>query len=88
MYDYHETRPELFTERGAETLLKVRDNVQRIIREGGAVRAQESWKGVDGDSWLMLAALDYLVERDEIREVTNGAPAAQHRVFVAGQRKP
>lgn len=83
MYAYADLRPDLFTERGTETLLKIRTNVQRLIREAGAVRAQEAWKGVGGDSWLMLAALDYLVERGEIREVTDESAWAQHRVFVS-----
>ena len=43
--------------------------------------------GATGDTWLMLACLDYLVERGELREITAGMDVAgQHRVYVAATR--
>ena len=86
-YQYAELRENLFTEQGVETLEKVRANVHRCIGESGAVLAQNAWKGVTGDSWTMLAALDYMVERGEIREVLDiqGTGFGQHRVFVWGR---
>ena len=82
-YTYSEMRPELFTEMGAEVLTKVRRNVEQALAVGGAVRAQEAWRHVGGDSWKQIAALDYMVEKGEIREVTDQAAVfAQHRVFV------
>lgn len=85
-YVYLELRPDLFTEQGVEVLTAVRRNVERALRAGGAVRAQEALTGVGGDSWRQLAALDYMVEKREIREVTDPSVVwGQHRVFVAGQ---
>lgn len=71
-YAYTQMRPDLFTERGVEMLDKVRANVQRLLRQAGAFRAQEAWEGIGGDGWLKLAALDYMLEKGEIREVVAG----------------
>lgn len=81
-YVYTEQRPNLFTEEGVGVLLKVRAKVRTCLRDAGAVRAQEAWRGVREDTWLMLAVLDYLVELGEIREITDESTPAQHRVFV------
>lgn len=84
-YVYIEQRPDLFTERGVATLLKIQENVRCLLRTAGAVRAQEAWKDVGGDSWQLLAVLDYLVETGHLREVTDASAAGQDRVFVAGR---
>ena len=83
MYNYQETKQRLFTEDGQVMFLKVRDQVKKLLAEAGAVRAQEAWKGVCGDSWMMLACLDRLVELREIRELNDVKAPGQHRVFVA-----
>jgi hypothetical protein len=79
---YADHRAELFTDQGLTTLLKIQENVERLIGEAGAVRVQEAFKGVTGDTWLFMAALDYLVEKGEIREVTDSSVWGQYRVFV------
>lgn len=82
-YVYTEQRPELFTEHGTAVLLAIKDNVTRLLGQAGAVRAQEVFaKTPSGDTWLSLAALDYLVEIGAIREVTDGSTWGQYRVFV------
>jgi hypothetical protein len=86
-YDYAEERPKLFTENGVEVLTAVRRNVARALAAGGAVQAGFAISGVGGDSWVQLAALDYLVEKGELREITEqGKVWGQHRVFVKGGR--
>lgn len=82
-YQYTEIRPRLFTDEGQRTLLKIRDNVQLLLSGAGAVRMQEAWEGVCGDSWTMLAAVDRLVELGEIRELNDPGCPGQHRVFVS-----
>lgn len=84
MYAYADLRPTLFTEEGAEKLEKIRRNVRSALATAGAVRAVEAWKGVGGDGWLMIAALDYLAEQGEIEQVTGPDVVTQHRVYVAG----
>ena len=83
MYNYETEKQRLFTEGGQVTFLKVRDQVKKLLAEAGAVRAQEAWKGVGGDSWITLACLDRLVELREIRELSDVKAPGQHRVFVA-----
>lgn len=85
-YDYATERPGLFTEEGQVQFLKVRDQVKRLLAEAGAVRAQEAWKGMAGDSWQFMACIDRLVELHELVEVTNSERVwGQNRVFVAGR---
>uniref|UniRef100_A0A6M3KVD8 Uncharacterized protein n=1 Tax=viral metagenome TaxID=1070528 RepID=A0A6M3KVD8_9ZZZZ len=84
MYNYAEERSKLFTEEGADTLLKIRDSVRAKLQVAGAVMADYVF--TDGDAWTMLAALDYLVDREEIRELTTaGSVPGQCRVFVGGK---
>jgi hypothetical protein len=82
MYTYDKIRPQLFTEEGQRVFLKIRDNVHRLCAEAGCVRALEAWKGCSGDSWLMIACIDRLVELNEIHELTGESVMAQYRVFV------
>lgn len=81
-YVYSEQRPNLFTESGVTMLLKVRKKVDHLLTEAGAVRIQEVMTKITGDSRLMLAAFDYLVENGELREISEPGCAGQHRVFV------
>jgi hypothetical protein len=83
-YDYLAERPKLFTEDGQVMFLKIRDNTKRLLTQAGAVRCQEATSGTAGDSWMMLACVDRLVELGELREITRDqGVAGQHRVFVA-----
>lgn len=82
MYNYQNEKQRIFTEYGQEMFLKIRDNVQRLIKQSGAVMMQNAISSVTGDSWMMLACVDRLVELKEIMEITSGNVAAQHRVFV------
>ena len=82
MYNYQTEKPKIFTEQGQETFLKIRDNVQKCIKQSGAVMMRNATMGVTGDSWLHLACVDRLVELKEIKELPIGKVAGQHRVFV------
>jgi hypothetical protein len=86
MYSYETEKSELFTEGGQVLFLRIRDRVQKLLKEAGAVRMQEIMNGAGGGStWQMLAAVDRLIELGEIRELTDGNVAGQHRVFVAAR---
>jgi len=83
MYSYATERRHLFTEEGQVMFLKVRDNVHSLLRTAGAFAAAKAWKGVSGDTWMMLACLDRLVELREIRRVTSpGTVAGQDEIFT------
>lgn len=85
MYQYEIEKDKIFTEEGQVVFLKIRDNVQRLLKLSGAVMMQNAITGVTGDSWLHLACVDRLVELKEIREITPSSweVAGQHRVFVS-----
>lgn len=83
MYNYQTEKPKIFTEDGQERFLKIRDNVQRLLKQSGAVMMEKAISAVTGDSWLPMACVDRLVELKEIREITKEGVAGQHRVFVA-----
>lgn len=87
MYRYEDLRPKLFTDDGQRMLLAVRDNVQRLLKEAGSVRYTEAVRVVSGDSWLMIACMDRLVELGEIRPLEPGQHATQSTVYVGGSRR-
>lgn len=80
-YDYQTERPKIFSEKGVEMLLKLRDRAFALIEYSGAARAGNIMEDITGDSWMALAILDYLVERDELSRFGQGA-RAQDEVFT------
>ena len=87
MYSYEEIKPQLFTESGVKVLIQMRDSVDKKIEFAGAVTSGAAMDGVGGgDAWLMLAALDYLVETGELVDLTKDMEVVgQRRVFVRKQ---
>ncbi len=83
MYVYKTEKPKIFTEQGVDDFIKVRDEVYRLLGNAGAFKMFSAHKKVSGDSWLMMAYVDRLVELGEIREITGNDVAGQDRVFVA-----
>jgi hypothetical protein len=83
MYDYKKERAKLFTEDGVEMLTKIRDRVKLLLRDAGAFTMGAAIRSTSGDSWQMLACVDYLVEKGEVREVTDPKKVrGQDRVFT------
>lgn len=82
MYDYNTERPWVFTEDGQVMFLSIRDKVNRLLDQAGAVRMQEAIAGTTGSVWKMLACVDRMVELGELRELTGGESAGQYRVFI------
>ena len=85
-YSYREEKPNLFTEQGVEMLTRMRDKAMELLQVAGAVRADKIIEAAGGgSSWTMLAALDYMVEKGDLRRVTtDGQTWGQHQVFVSG----
>jgi len=40
------------------------------------------WRDCTGDSWLLMACVDYLVELERLHEVTEPGTMGQYRVFI------
>lgn len=81
MYSYQKEREKLFTDEGQKLFLKIRDNVNQLLRQAGSVRMQEAIGGCSGDTWAMLACVDRMVELGEIFELTQPNTCGQHRIF-------
>jgi len=86
MYSYNKEKAKIFTEENQQEFLKVRDTVNQLLEEAGAFKMFKAWRGISGDTWLMLAYVDRLVELGEIKEITGPDVRGQDRVFVAGNK--
>lgn len=82
-YTYQEEKPKLLTDDGQRLFLRFRDRAQELLKISGAARAHEMMSGFSGDSWILLACIDRLVELGELRHVDTVAPVAtQYRIYV------
>ena len=84
-YKYEDIRPELFTEEGVELLMQVRDQSGRLLFNAGAYTFEKVMRVINGDTWLKMAALDYMVERKEIKQVYTPANTL-NRVYTKGEQ--
>jgi hypothetical protein len=84
-YNYDDIRPELFTEEGVELLMKLRDISGKMLFQAGAYTFEKVTRTITGDTWLMMAALDYMVERKEIRMVYEPSNT-MNRVYTKGEQ--
>lgn len=83
MYKYDDLRPSLFTEEGFNKLIAIRDRAFELINISGACTVDKAITAVGGDSWIRLAAVDYLIERGDLKRVTEGLPLmGQDHVLV------
>lgn len=81
-YAYRTEKPKVFSEKGQEMFLAIRDNACRLLKSSGAAMMGHIISGRTGDSWTMLACVDRLVELGELRELDYGQCQGQDRVFV------
>lgn len=83
-YDYKIERPKIFTEKGQVEFLKVRDHVYKMLEFSGAFIMQNAWRPISGDTWMMMAYVDRMVELGDIKEIKWNA-VGQCRVFIKGE---
>ncbi len=82
MYKYEIEKPKIFTEDGTKMLIQIRDKAKELIKLAGVVQSDKLMK-ISGNTWTMLACMDYLVENKELLEIPNTfSKAGQHRVFT------
>ncbi len=86
-YDYKEIKPKLFIEAHQKLFLEIRDRVHRFLDETGVAKMGFILNGSSGDSWVMMACVDRLVELGEIKEVFHGDCVGQDRIFVKKEYK-
>lgn len=83
MYNYKREREKLFTDEGQRIFIQIRDHAHDLIETAGAFSmARATGKCAGGDSWMLLACVDRLVELGEIVEVPRADVPGQLRVFV------
>lgn len=88
MYSYQEVRPRLFEEKNSTEFIKFRDNAMRLLNEAGAVCGFNCFKNVYvGDTDIMLAMCDRLVELGDVKEVTGDNICGQNRVYVKAREQ-
>jgi len=83
MYKYEELKAKLFTDEGQRTFLAMRDRAKLLLKEAGAMTMEAAIRAGSGDSWLLLACVDRMVELGEIREIPQIGVCGQHRIFVS-----
>lgn len=82
MYKYQELRETIFTEKGQERFLAIRDHVNMVIKTSGAITMGAAMNVVVGDSWENMACVDRMVELGELREIPQDKCTGQGRVFI------
>ena len=85
-YNYEFIRHELFNEDGVELLMQLRDISSKLLFQAGAYTFEKVTRTLKGDhdTWLMMAALDYMVERREIKVVYEPSNT-MNRVYTKGE---
>lgn len=81
MYDYQKLKPEVFKEENQQLFLKIRDKVKNLKESSGCFQLESLMRDNVGDTWVMMACVDRLVELGEITEIPQGKVAGQHRIF-------
>lgn len=81
-YSYKDEKQKIFTEDGVYMLLKIRDNVKMLLMTAGAFQCDRAFRGVSGDSFKMLACIDYLEEEGTIVKVERANIATQNQVYT------
>ena len=81
-YDYKKIKPKLFIEAHQRLFLEIRDKVHYLLRETSVAKMGFIMNGLSGDSWIMMACVDRLVELGEIEEILCGDRSARDRIFI------
>ena len=83
-YDYDVEKQKVFCEEGFPILLKVRDQVKKLLKTSGAFRLHAAIS-IPGtyDSWTLLACVDYL-EREGMITCVYSKCSTQNKVYIAG----
>lgn len=83
MYRYEDHKAWTMTDEGQRAMFKIMDKARSACREAGCVTSEKlmSAAGISGSSWDFMAAIDRLVEIDQLLLVAD-VGAWQQRVYV------
>ena len=82
MYNYENERLKIYSEEGFEMFIKIRDEAKRLLDQAGAFRLDKVISKVAGESFMMLACIDNLVEQGKIKEVSQSGISTQHKIYT------
>ena len=74
MYNYENEKPNVFTPDGFNMIEKIKVNASGR----DAFTVQELMYGLSGDSWTMLACIDFLVEKGVFKYKSKGGMKQNH----------
>lgn len=84
-YSYDIEKENLFTPNGIKLLLKIRDTINQLLDDAGAFMIDKVVQHHTGDTFQMLACIDYLEEIGEIRRTCMcSAGITQIHVYIRG----
>lgn len=66
MYNYEEQKRAIFTDKGQRRFLKIRDHVDDVLDDAGAITMAKAMVPLSGDTWEIMAHVDRLVELGNI----------------------
>lgn len=88
-YSYREMRATLLAPENVSKMIQSRDKILTLVRASGAITggvAAHCWPG-GGESWVMMAVADWMVEEGDLREIVQlGTPAGQNRIYRLGRK--
>ena len=80
-YDYQALREQVFTDEGQRMYIQLRDHTRDLMSKAGCAQLCKMIEPLTGDSWLMLACVDRMVELLDIDCVYTGH-ATQFNIYV------
>lgn len=85
-YVYEQEKTRLFSEENQKLFLEIRDKSKQMLDAQGAFRYIELVKGFTGDSWLIMACVDRLVELKDIVPLRDPKTCwSQYQVYSTAQ---
>ena len=83
MYNYRQIKERLYTDAGMDMYIEIRDRVLALLNSAGAVRMENDISEAVGETFIMMACVDRMVEKGILKEIhQTPATPGQHRLFV------
>ena len=84
MYRYEEEKHKLWTDEGLDMIIKVREEAHRLFKIAGCATLENLIRGCTGDSFTMLAVVDWLEEKKTIRRIYQDGVSTQRQIYTWG----
>lgn len=81
MYKYRDERHTVFTDDGVEMLVQIREQAEKLFDIAGCATIENLIRPCLGDSFTMLACIDFLVEKGHIEKVHQNDISTQRQIY-------